>query len=84
MSADVMQLPSVVAEGEAARSGNNSGDAVAHDPDELQSLTPVICYRDPADVRTIHRYRDSRRGLQIHSTARPDRCRHDIRPHGDD
>src|SRR5437870_2299564 len=44
MSADVMELSNVIAEGEAV-----------HDLDELQSLGPVICYRDPADVRTIHR-----------------------------
>ena len=44
MSADVMDLPSVIAE-----------DETTHDFDELQSLGPVICYRDPADVRTIRR-----------------------------
>ena len=44
MSADVMELPTVIAKGEAA-----------HDLDEFQSLGPVICYRDPADVRTIRR-----------------------------
>jgi hypothetical protein len=44
MSADVMELPNVIAE-----------DETAHDLDELQSFGPVICYRDPADVRTIRR-----------------------------
>ncbi len=42
MSADVMELPSVVAEDETAR-----------DLDDLNSAGSVICYRDPADVRTI-------------------------------
>ncbi|MFN2513622.1 MAG: hypothetical protein ABR568_19655 [Pyrinomonadaceae bacterium] len=55
MSADVMKLPSVVSENDEVRGGSNTGDALAHDLDELQSLTPVICYRDPADVRTIRR-----------------------------
>lgn len=53
MSTDVMRLPSVVAEDEAESS--RSGGAVAHDLDQFQSLGPVICYRDPADVRTIRR-----------------------------
>ncbi len=44
MNADVMELPNVIAKGEAA-----------HDLDEFQSLGTVICYRDPADVRTIRR-----------------------------
>ena len=44
MSADVMELPNVIAEDETAR-----------DLNELQALGPVICYRDPADVRTIRR-----------------------------
>jgi hypothetical protein len=44
MSADVMELPNVIASDDAARVGN-----------ELQALGPVICYRDPADVRTIRR-----------------------------
>src|SRR5713226_4379881 len=44
MCANVMDLPSVIAENETA-----------HDLDELQALGPVICYRDPADVRTIRR-----------------------------
>jgi hypothetical protein len=39
-----MELPNVIAE-----------DETAHDLDELQALGPVICYRDPADVRTIRR-----------------------------
>ena len=42
MSADVMELSNVIAE-----------DETEHDLDELQALGPVICYRDPADVRTI-------------------------------
>ncbi|MEP6741267.1 MAG: hypothetical protein ABJB61_02120 [bacterium] len=44
MSANVMELPTVVAE-----------DPTAHELDELQSSGSVICYRDPADVRTIRR-----------------------------
>src|SRR6478672_8239360 len=44
MSADVMQLPTVAA-GEDSTS--NLGDQ--------QPFGPVICYRDPADVRTIRR-----------------------------
>jgi hypothetical protein len=40
MSADVLELPSVVSE-------------MTHDLEELKSAGPVICYRDPADVRTI-------------------------------
>jgi hypothetical protein len=44
MSADVMELPNVIATDDAAHVGN-----------ELQALGPVICYRDPADVRTIRR-----------------------------
>ncbi|CAN5691851.1 hypothetical protein BH18ACI4_BH18ACI4_10060 [soil metagenome] len=44
MSADVMELPNVIAEDETAR-----------DLGELQAFGPVICYRDPADVRTIRR-----------------------------
>ena len=44
MSANVMELPSAVTE-----------DETAYELDELQSLGPVICYRDPADVRTIRR-----------------------------
>ena len=39
-----MELPNVIAE-----------DETASDVDELQSVGPVICYRDPADVRTIRR-----------------------------
>lgn len=44
MSADVMQLPSVTA----------SEDSTRH-IDDQQPFGPVICYRDPADVRTIRR-----------------------------
>lgn len=44
MSARVMELPIVAAETEST-----------HDLDELQAFGPVICYRDPADVRTIRR-----------------------------
>lgn len=44
MSADVMELPNVIASYDAA-----------HEGDELRALGPVICYRDPADVRTIRR-----------------------------
>src|SRR5688572_11381248 len=44
MSADVMQLPSVAASDEST--GN---------VDDQQPFGPVICYRDPADVRTIRR-----------------------------
>ena len=43
MSADVMQLPSVTASEDSTR-----------DIDD-QPFGPVICYRDPADVRTIRR-----------------------------
>src|SRR4051812_16101446 len=44
MSADVMQLPSVTA----------SEDSTSNVYDQ-QPFGPVICYRDPADVRTIRR-----------------------------
>src|SRR5688572_22325375 len=44
MSADVMQLPSVTASEDSTR-----------DIDDQQLFGPVICYRDPADVRTIRR-----------------------------
>ena len=44
MSADVMQLPSVTASEDSTR-----------DIDDQQPFGPVICYRDPADVRTIRR-----------------------------
>jgi len=44
MSADVMQLPSVTASEQSPR-----------DVDDQQPFGPVICYRDPADVRTIRR-----------------------------
>ena len=40
MSADVLELPGVVSETPLHR-------------EELESSAPVICYRDPADVRTI-------------------------------
>ena len=43
MSADVMQLPSVAA------SDDSTGNV------DQQPFGPVICYRDPADVRTIRR-----------------------------
>jgi hypothetical protein len=43
MSAEVMELPTLIAEKKPA------------DFDELQILGPIICYRDPSDVRTIHR-----------------------------
>src|SRR5690349_6660250 len=42
MSADVMQLPSLTATEDSTR-----------DIDDQQPFGPVICYRDPADVRTI-------------------------------
>jgi hypothetical protein len=44
MSADVMQLPSVTASEDSTR-----------DIEDQQPFGPVICYRDPADVRTILR-----------------------------
>jgi hypothetical protein len=44
MSADVMQLPTVAA-----------SDDSTSDLDNQQPFGPVICYRDPADVRTIRR-----------------------------
>lgn len=44
MSADVMQLPTVAA-----------SDDSKSNVDDHQPFGPVICYRDPADVRTIHR-----------------------------
>src|ERR1044071_5250590 len=44
MSADVMQLPTVAA----------SDDSTSN-VDDQQPFGPVICYRDPADVRTIRR-----------------------------
>src|SRR5215210_4240487 len=44
MSADVMQLPTVAA----------SDDSTSN-LDDQQPFGPVICYRDPADVRTIRR-----------------------------
>mgnify|MGYP003290394229 CR=1 FL=1 len=49
MSADVMELPNVIAEGETA-----------HNPDELQALGSVICYRDPADVHHFLQTTDER------------------------
>lgn len=55
MSANVMELPSVVADDETERGGSDIEVQTEHDLDELQSLGPVICYRDPADVRTIRR-----------------------------
>jgi hypothetical protein len=45
MSADVLDLPITSAAAEAEDSGR----------DEFAPLGPVICYRDPADVRTIRR-----------------------------
>src|SRR5258706_7128830 len=45
MSADVLDLPIPVSTAEADESRY----------DESHTLGPVICYRDPADVRTIHR-----------------------------
>ena len=44
MSAKVIELPAVAA------SDNDAGDVT-----ELDEFGPVICYRDPADVRTIRR-----------------------------
>jgi hypothetical protein len=44
MSADVMQLPTVAA-----------GEDSTSNLDDQQPFGPVICYRDPADVRTIRR-----------------------------
>ena len=44
MSADVMQLPTVAA-----------SDDSKSNVDDHQPFGPVICYRDPADVRTIRR-----------------------------
>src|SRR5215217_125046 len=44
MSADVMQLPTVAA-----------SDDSKSNVDDQQPFGPVICYRDPADVRTIRR-----------------------------
>src|SRR5436853_433432 len=47
MSADVLdlQIPIIDEENDVARTDRNPGFIVP----------PVICYRDPADVRTIHR-----------------------------
>jgi hypothetical protein len=45
MSADVLDLPITSSAAEAE-------DTLRH---ELPSVGPVICYRDPADVRTIRR-----------------------------
>ena len=45
MSADVLDLPITSSATEAENSLR----------DELPSVGPVICYRDPADVRTIRR-----------------------------
>jgi hypothetical protein len=45
MSADVLDLPIAVSAAEDEESRY----------DEFQPLGPVICYRDPADVRTIRR-----------------------------
>jgi hypothetical protein len=45
MSADVLDLPIAT---------SSAGIEEARD-DDFQSLGPVICYRDPADVRTIRR-----------------------------
>jgi len=44
MSVDVMQLPSVT-----------GSEASTRDVDDQQPFGAVICYRDPADVRTIRR-----------------------------
>src|SRR6266511_539006 len=45
MSADVLDLPMPASTAEAEDSTR----------DDLQAFGPVICYRDPADVRTIRR-----------------------------
>ena len=45
MSTDVLDLPMTSSPAEAEDSLR----------DELASVVPVICYRDPADVRTIRR-----------------------------
>ena len=45
MSADVLDLPITSSATEAENSLR----------DQLPSVGPVICYRDPADVRTIRR-----------------------------
>ena len=73
MSADVMQLPSVAA------SDDSTGNV-----DDQQPFGPVICYRDPADVRTIRRqsrnhhslpacYCGAILGVVYKSIQRPDR-----------
>ena len=49
MSTNVMDLPSVILEDET---DVTEATKVAN---ESSALGPVICYRDPADVRTIHR-----------------------------
>src|ERR1051325_4868592 len=51
MSAEVMDL---TVEGERTGFTELSEEAV-HEVDGPRTLPPVICYRDPADVRTIHR-----------------------------
>lgn len=53
MSTEAMELPITTSTSKAERldaSGENM-----HDPSDTQLMSPVICYRDPADVRTIRR-----------------------------
>jgi len=47
MSASVLDLPMVHTDSETS--------VAANDEQERTALPPVVCYRDPADVRTIHR-----------------------------
>lgn len=53
MSSEAMELPSTTSAPKA--DGLDSSEENTHDPANTQLMSPVICYRDPADVRTIRR-----------------------------
>ncbi|CAN5650876.1 hypothetical protein BH20ACI3_BH20ACI3_28100 [soil metagenome] len=53
MSTDALQLPIAVSKTE--EDVFDQSTEKAHEPNDVGPFPPVICYRDPADVRTIRR-----------------------------